>query len=338
MITSPEAIGSVYLFSGEEELMKWEWLQRLRATLLPDGLEEMNETRLPPSADATQIIAACETLPFMADKRLVVIEDSAFFAAKGREEETERLCAYVAEPPSTVCLVFYCRGQVDTRRKLTQRIAKRDGIVAFDYLSEPDIARWANKRLSAAGQSIRQDALDELVLRSGRALAALKGELEKLTAYAHGRDVITRKDVEEMVAPSLESSIFTMMDHIIEGRAQAAYQGLYKLVQSGESRIGILAMLNRAYRNLLHTRALLEEGSSAPEIEKKLGISGYVSKRLIRQVRLLDVPFLRGALALCVDTDYAIKSGQMREDVALERAISALCARKLPAQTGNATI
>ena len=66
----------VLLFDGEEEYTKDSALAQLRAKVLPEGLEEMNETPLGANATANEIVDACEMLPFLATKRLIIVRGS----------------------------------------------------------------------------------------------------------------------------------------------------------------------------------------------------------------------------------------------------------------------
>ena len=71
---------SCYLFEGEEEYLKESALQQLRQKVLLPPFGDMNETVLN-DPDAETLITVSETLPMMADKRLVVIRDSSLLFA-----------------------------------------------------------------------------------------------------------------------------------------------------------------------------------------------------------------------------------------------------------------
>ena len=105
-------VKGAYLFEGVEENIKAATLQALRKAILPEGLEELNETLMDaPQTDA--IIAACETLPFMADKRLIIVREHP--ALTGRADADDRLIAYIPQVPESAVVVFLCRGKADAR-------------------------------------------------------------------------------------------------------------------------------------------------------------------------------------------------------------------------------
>ena len=117
---------SVYLFSGPEEYLKREALGALAKSLLPPGLEQLNETALE-GASALEIIDAAETLPFMCERRMVVVRDWApLLGGKSRSEEDEaaRMLEWLKNPPASCVLVFLMRGEPDGRKKLTTALKK----------------------------------------------------------------------------------------------------------------------------------------------------------------------------------------------------------------------
>ena len=91
-------IAGCYLFEGTEEYIKQQALKNLCARLLPEGLEQMNLTDLTaPAPDA--LIAAAETLPFLAEKRVVVVRECALLTAGRKAEDEDRAAALMDSLP-----------------------------------------------------------------------------------------------------------------------------------------------------------------------------------------------------------------------------------------------
>lgn len=316
-------VRSAYLFQGEEEHIKQKALQALREALLPPGLEAVNETVLmnPPSSD---IIAAAETLPMLAERRLVQVHDSALLGsgrAAGESEEAGRLAEYLAAAPDTACIVFYCRGMADGRKKLAQALTKQGAVVRFDALSDPELQRWIAAQAKGQGKTITQQNAVLLAFTAGHELLTLGQEIAKLAAHAGERTEILQEDIETVATLSLECTVFQLVDALVEGKEAEALRLLRVMLENGEGRIGILAMLARQYRNLLYYRTMKDRGVPEGEMQKRLGVPAFAFRKLAAQARNMQTEALRDRLTLCVDTDYAIKTGKMREEDALERAI-----------------
>lgn len=141
-------VKGVYLLEGVEENIKASALQQMRRAILPEGMEELNETILD-APDTAQIIAAAETMPFMADQRLVLVREHG---ALQRGEADEKLLSYLPRVPDTTVLVFLHNGKADSRKKLYKAIDKLDGVVSFQTLDDRELNEWVRQRFSKAGK------------------------------------------------------------------------------------------------------------------------------------------------------------------------------------------
>lgn len=317
-------VGSgIYLFHGVEEHIKRSALQRLREKVLPAGLELMCETVLDnPGAD--DVIAAAETLPMMGGLRLVIVRDSTLLlAGRGRDEaaDSDRLIAYLPKLPDFSLLVFYCHGAIDGRKKLSLTLSKKAHVVKFDQLADEDLTRWMRSTLKADQKTIGNAQAQHLAFTAGRDLTMLTGELQKLVHYIGDRQAIEIQDIDAVAIRSLECTIFQLVDALVDGKEARAFSLLGIMMEGGEARLGILAMVLRQYRMLLNLRWMQEEGIDRATQVKRLGIPPFAFDRAQKQAKTYTTEQLKAAVALCIDTDYAIKSGRMREDAALERAM-----------------
>ena len=314
-------VRNVYFFYGQEALIRRSALEQLKKRTLMPGLEGLDCTVMHnPGAQA--LIESCETLPMMSEYRLIIAEDMALLQsgkAKDEEQDSKMLLDYLDRVPKTTCLVFFMNGAIDKRKKLAGALAKLPGAVAFEPLGDEDLWRWMNQTLRRSGKSMEQSACETLAFSSGRDLTLLQGELAKLAAYVQEREVITQADVEQVATKTPESTVFAMVDAISARRAQEAFSLLNILLHSGEQRIGILAMITRHYRQMLHLAAMREGRVAQPQMLKTLGVPPFVLTKLTRQISSRSFESLRRDVEMCVEADYDIKRGAVREDAALDR-------------------
>ena len=314
-------VRNVYCFYGPEAFIRRSAVAKLREKVLMPGLESMNETVLT-APTAQQIIESCETLPMMSDYRLIIVRDCALAQsgkAKDEAQESAALCEYLPRVPETTCLLFDLGDGVDKRKKLSQALMKLPGAVSFDALDDAQLARWMGQTLRPLGKRMDRAACEALAFTSGRDLTLLSGELQKLAAYVGERADITEQDIEQVATHTAECTVFSMVDAITEGRAQQAFELLGVLLQGGEQRIGILAMITRQYRQMMHLSALLRERVPQAQQAKLLGVPPFALTRLTRQVGKRTYDALRACVEACVQADYDIKRGALREDAALEQ-------------------
>ena len=317
-------IARCYLFTGEENYVKREALSQLEKKLLPEGLEALNENILE-GKTAEDIIAACETLPMMAERRLVVVRDYAPLMAgnsRGEKEETARLTEYLDKLPETSCLVMYMRGAADGRKALYKAFseAKLARIVEFKALGESELLKWLSTRFKRADKSISREVAQRLAFLTGSDLTKLSGEVDKVCAHAGERVEIDESDLE-VVTPTLECNVFQMIDMLIARKSAQVYSMLAVMLDRGEDRIRILAMITRQMRFMTHIKLMDGRHLRDEEIIKALGITSYGLRNTRRQIKSFTDARLTAAYRDCVDTDQAIKSGVMTDQEGLERLL-----------------
>lgn len=310
---------SVYLFTGPEELNKREALSTLRRRILPAGLEQLNDATLE-GCGAQAIIDSAETLPVMCDRRIVVVRDwGPLLAGKSKNEEAdvERISAWLKDVPDTCILVFYMTVEMDGRKKLPTLLKKMDGYVEFNHLSGALLAKWCAQQLKPLGKKLQSEALNELTLMVGQDLTRISGELKKLAAYTQDADEITPSDVRRVVSPSPEYSVFMILEHLLAGRLTEATQAVNSVLQSEPSIIRIISMFASQLRLDAHVKYAMESGASMPDTFKALGISPYRSKHIVRQVQSIPADALLERYQRCIDADYDVKSGRLKDRAAL---------------------
>ncbi len=312
-----------YLLEGVEENLKGAALQSLRKALLPDGLEELNESILEnPATDA--IIAAAETLPFLADKRLVVVREHPALA--GRADADERLCGYLPRLPDSCILVFLCRGKADARKKLYKAIQKSGGAVSFSPMGDGELNAWICKGFAALGKQCEPRVASLLAFTVGNDTALMRGEMEKLAALCGERESVTEADVRAVATRSVECTVFEMVDAVVAGQEGRAFGLLRDMLTTGSDRLGILAMLLRQYRLLQHVKIMQFEKRTPQQIKQGLGIAPFAAERCIRQAAAYTGGEVRKAVDWCLDMEYQVKSGKANQEGALEAVMLRLFA------------
>lgn len=311
-------VSGAYLFEGVEENIKAATLQALRKAILPEGMEELNES-LMDAPDASAIIAACETLPFLADKRLVIVREHP--ALTGRSDADEKLLSYIPNVPESAVLVFLCRGKADARKKLYTAIKKAGGIVSFASLTDAELNAWVVKAFAGLGKSVSPQTASVLTFTVGSDTALLRREIDKLAALAGDRDTVTEEDVHAVATRSIECTVFEMVDAVVAGQQGKAFGLLRDMLTAGSDRLGILAMLLRQFRLMQHIKIMQYEKLSPADIKTRLGIAPFAAERCIRQAAGYTGGQVKKAVQICLNAEYKVKSGGWNQEGALEAAM-----------------
>ena len=320
---SQRSLPSVLLFEGEEEQLKQEALSLLRSAFLPAGMEALNETVLE-DPEADRLIADAETQPFMADRRLVIVRD--FPALTGRAEADEKLLSWLPSVPETTILLFYCTGKPDGRKKLYAAVKKLGGIVTFAPLRGAELVRFVTDAFKEAGKECDARTAEYLIFTVGDDAGLLKTEIRKLASYVGERPVIVASDVSALATPSTECTVFQMVDAVVTGQKSRALTLLRNQLLSGTDRMAILAMLLRQYRLLQHIKIMQYEKCSGDFIRSALGVPPFAVEQYMRQASGYTGGQVKSAVRICFDTEYAVKSGRIAQEGAVESVVIRLLA------------
>ena len=311
-------VPSVLLFEGEDEYLKQKALSDLRRAVLPEGMEDLNESVLTaPSSD--EIIAAAETMPFGGDRRLVLVRDER--SLSGRAEADERLLKYVDRVPPFSILLFFCSQKPDGRKKLYTAVKKANGIVSFPPMKDRELTSFIASAFRSLEKECDERTAEYLVFTCGSDANQLMTEIAKVASLRADASSVTAEDISALVTPSLECTVFQMVDAVVTRQSSRAFSLLRNQLLLGSDRLYILSMLLRQYRLLQHVKIMQYEKKSQDFIRSALGVPPFALSQYIRQASMYTGSQVKQAVRICFDTEYAVKSGKMNQDGAVEAAI-----------------
>ncbi len=318
----------VYLFFGEEEYIKNQALEQAIKALVDPSFKDLNYVQLDGGQiDLDTIINACETLPFMAERRVVVLKDLSLLNGKAEGDiDEDGFLKYVKTMSSTTCLILYCRGSVDKRKKIYKHINKNGRAIEFEHLTDRELHTWINQTVEKQGKKISYNAIVQLVNRTGNNLEDISNELNKLVAFAGQHINIDIEAVDQVVTPNLEQSIFQLVDAIGEKNGDLALTVLNNLLfEGGQAVQPILAMIARQFRLILQCKGHYERGYNPNSIASKLKQRPFVVRKCLAQGRNFTMEQLKKGLEMCLQVDYDIKTGKILDTMGLELIIVKMC-------------
>jgi DNA polymerase-3 subunit delta len=260
---------------------------------------------------AQELSAALMATPFLASSRLVIVEGAAT-----NKSLADKLSAMMTKVPDTTVAVFVER-EVDQRTKAYKLLMGADKVVKFEPLSGPKLLGWVKAEVERLGGRIEPPVLRELVETAGEDQWRLSGEINKLVNYA---PQVSVEAVRTLVAPSIERSIFDLVEAMAAGRVASALAGYRGLLEQRESEIYILTMIQWQLRNLLLAKTA-PATMSPGELAKTAGISPYVAGKMAAAQGSVSEAGLKAAYAAAADCEFDIKTGRTKAEVAVEQLI-----------------
>lgn len=307
-----------YLFYGTETYLIKNYEEALTEAILPPGAEGLNFDVLEgKKATAAAIMDAAETLPFLNDRRLVLVRGSEFFQKGGRKEEGEFLVDFMNHLPETTCLLFI-EEKAEKNNRLYKAVAKNGMAVDFQPLTEKEIISWLKKSCKGQGLTLADSTAVYLLRKTDNSMENLERELGKLTAYKAGGGEITREDIDDVCSVSLEARIFDLVRAVAEGKTEQTMELYRNLLRMKESPFLVLSLVTRQFRLILESALLSAQGDPNAEIAAKLEIREFAVRDYLKQSKSFSGEQLQEALRDCLQTDLDIKNGKMEEELAVE--------------------
>jgi len=323
----------VYLFYGDELFLRRLNLNQLIARTLglkpgggdPPGVEaglaisqfQGDEVSL------AAVLDELRTLPFLAERRVVIVQDADDFISNHRDS----LEKYLDKPCPTGVLVLLADDPKPTSN-LFKKIAARGGAVPCDRLTHNDLARWIRERAKDPhGKTVDFETACLLADLVGDDLDRLDSELAKLATYlGDERKTITAEDVDELVANQRMHDAFELTGAIASKDAAAAL-GRWNdmLAKDSDAPYRSVGLIAWQVRQLLRARSLRNQGLSRDEVLGKLRVPYSVRERFADQVRQFTERRLRTLLTDLVELDLAAKTGGAPPERSIELFIVTAC-------------
>jgi DNA polymerase-3 subunit delta len=307
-----------YLLHGDEDYLIERARVAILEAILPPQFRELNFTsydadQAPPS----EVINACNTLPCMAQCRIVLVKGAHRYS----QGDLRSFIPYLQSPSSTTSLIFIAeRMPAEFIREV------KDGAFHLERPAQKAIPQWVRAIALELDKEIAPEAVGYLQEAIGGDLQGLRNELSKVSLYMGDKRRIEVQDMEGVVSEIRVNSIFELTKAIGERDLKRALRVLGKIWESGEHPLKILGMISRQFRHLLMTKEALTRGEGTTEVKKQLGISNpYYLKELSAQAKGFSQQALQRAMQNLWETDLNLKRSPLPKRLLLEGLIIKLC-------------
>ena len=273
-----------------------------------------------------RILEAARTGSLFATRRAVVVRNAD--AIKGEGEEVE---GYLEDPsPGTALILMAVK--FDKRKKPWKAVLDRAQAVTVEPLKGGALKGRVRDEVRRRKLSLADGALEELIETVGQDLRRLMGELDKLEAFATGRqEPLSVDDVSAVLGRALGQPIYLMSDALGERKPVVVLAQLEKLLDEGEPALKLLGALHRALRQVRAARAMNAARVPPRAIAQKLLPPPVAFKvdALLAASRQWTDEDLKAALVALDRADRGIKNGGDAR-AALSVAVVEACGRTDP--------
>lgn len=305
----------MYLLYGEEDYLRKQYRDKLKESLVaPD--DTMNYHYYEgKDINVGEIIDLAETMPFFADKRVLILENSGLCKSGG-----DALADYLKQPAESVVIILV-ETQTDKRSRLFKVIKEQGRACEFVAQNEQTLKRWIASLAKQDNKRISETTAEYFLEKTGTDMANIRTEWEKLVCYALDREIIEHADIDAVCTQRVSNRIFDMVAAIAEKRQKEALDMYHDLLTLKEPPMGILALIARQFNLMLQVKELQQKGMGGRQIADKVGLAPFIVQKYERQASRFKMHELKEALSACVEADEAVKSGRLNDVLSIELLI-----------------
>lgn len=271
--------------------------------------------------DSGKIFSEIYAMPFLAEKKMIVIEN---VLSSSEKELLAELIVRIKEKkiPESNITVFW---QGETKGK-TKEVAELEKILKvekyakkFEYLSGPLLKNWVEQEIKRLGGSISSQAAQYLVNNSANNVWQLSSLLEQLFLYTNQKE-IQLKDVQLFLGEKADDNVFNMVEAIVSGNHKLAYKLLEAQRKLGEDDFKIFGLIAWQFKMLLQMRSLydVEDNITSDVAAKKLKIHPFVAKKNWSMMKKNPIKYLTGIYNELLDIDIKTKTGRADQSLLLD--------------------
>jgi DNA polymerase III subunit delta len=261
-------------------------------------------------AEATQVIALCNSFPMMAARRVVVVRD--FEKLRG----AALFQGYAERPNPSAVVVLACRNRPNLTQQPFRALKAKAEAIEFKPLKPREVTGFVTRLLKTRGVRLEADAAAMLADLVGTDLQAAASEADKLVAVAAPRTTITRDDVLRATGQSREFNVFELQKAVGEGKLPDALGISERLLQQASNATGealrLVSVLTTFFGKLARLAALGGRLSDE-KVAAEIGVPTFYAKEYTSALARFGPARLGDAFAALLAADYELKGGSARD-------------------------
>lgn len=312
-----DAIAPVYVVFGQEEFLKSLAITEILDRAVGDADRSMCISEADSAtADLADVLDELRTLPFLSERRIVVVRDADSFISRYRPKLEE----YLDNPSPTGVLLMECRS-FPGNTKLHKKAAAVGQVHKCDTLYARQVPAWLTERATRA-HGLKLDARTAGMLTDfvGTDLGQLDSELQKLSLYVGERKRIEPADIEALVGHNKEEKVWTLLAMIGAGNLAGAMKLWEEVLQSDkDAPFKAIGGITFTVRKLLEAKQGNRTAGPPPSHAE---LNAFSTEQLEEMLCILS------------EADVAGKTGQAGVQSRIERFIVQLSSNRRSRATG----
>lgn len=321
-------IKNSYILCGLDEILIKESTEQIINKVLLDDFKELNLVKIDGNnINYDEVFNACETLPFMSDKKVVYIYRANFLKDgidKSQEKMYKQVAEYLKNPPDHCVIITYFlfdnkRDRINKQKKIMS-LDKKCTVVNAERLKGERLYKKVNALFEAEGKKLNKAELRLFCDLVENNMDIIKREVDKLINYTVDRD-IKKEDIIKLLPSTSEDDVFDLIDFISQKKPERAIELMNGLINKGENIMMIVSLMEGQFNKLYRARLAVEMRMSKEELAVDLRLPPFICEKLMAQSRKFSLKSIEKCMKLCVETEKRIKSTASDKNTEVELLI-----------------
>lgn len=317
-------IDSLYYFYGHDTAALESFTKRLVNKLCPADAQVMNFHKLDgKNLDFPMLTDACEALPFMAERVVVTINDLNIDAVT--KDDLDDLKKILGSLGETTTVIIYATGVdlfknkkylTDKNKRFADFCEKHGTVCNFEYKRASDLGKSISTYLAKSGCTITKSNAEYLANLCLCDTAFISKELEKLSAYAEGREV-TREDIDLLCIRRIESDGYSLAINILRGNAAMVFTRLRELDVQNYEPYAIIGIIGFSLADIYRAKLARSSGRNVADVAKDFSYSKnreFAVKNAYSECGNISAERIRKTLEILSETDLMLKTRSRGKD------------------------
>lgn len=317
-------IDSLYYFYGHDTAALESFTKRLVNKLCPADAQVMNFHKLDgKNLDFPMLTDACEALPFMAERVVVTINDLNIDAVT--KDDLDDLKKILGSLGETTTVIIYATGVdlfknkkylTDKNKRFADFCEKHGTVCNFEYKRASDLGKSISTYLTKSGCTITKSNAEYLANLCLCDTAFISKELEKLSAYAEGREV-TREDIDLLCIRRIESDGYSLAINILRGNAAMVFTRLRELDVQNYEPYAIIGIIGFSLADIYRAKLARSSGRSVVDVAKDFSYAKnreFAVKNAYSECGNISAERIRKTLEILSETDLMLKTRSRGKD------------------------
>lgn len=323
-----------YILCGLDEMLMKENIDKIAKNFVDEAFMDLNVAKFDGNNfKFDDFMTACETLPFMSEKKVIIIYRIPFLKEK-LDSENQKLynqCIdYLKNPPEHCVILSYVllkdKREKPNRLKKLMALDKSATIVSVDKLKGESLYKRVEDIFNKHNKSVGRIQLKYFCDQVDNNLDIIEREVDKLVNYTMGRE-ITREDIDKLLPGKSEQDIFDLVEFISIKKPDRAIDLMNELLHKGENVIVILSQIREQFQKLYRVKIRLKDGYTVDEIREeflkvtRVNLPTFIIEKFINQSKKFNDKQLTKCIQLCIDTEKKLKSSSIDAKTEMELMI-----------------